>query len=817
MKDERFDEILDAMRDEAVSPAELKEAHERVWRRMTAGSVCADFRADFDDYRAGRLAEARQVLMADHLSRCSDCRKAMDELEGRRNVVEMPVERRRKWLPEGQWRRWAVAAGLAAIALFASRDRIDSALAPSGPRATVAAVNGGLYTVAGRAITAGAALGEAEGIRTAAGSRAVLRLADGSMVEMNERTELAVKAAWSGQTVELSRGDVIVVAAKQTRGGLHVTTSDSEATVKGTIFTVSAGLNGSMVGVVEGSVEVRQPGRERLLKPGERSATSPSLERVGVREAVAWSADADKYYSLLAELAAIEKKLAELPGPAPRTEAKLLVYMPAGTVAYGAMPNSSGTVRQAVSMIEDRTKDSAALKEWWESAEGEAARKMMGHVQSISPLLGDEIVFMLVKDGVKAGTQAPLVLAEVTAGKQADLEQAIAKMVADGGKAMSYRINGNLLVVSESAEALAALLPKLGTGAKSAFAAEIAARYKDGVGWLFALDVATFSPTWAENKTMPVVGIEKLNTIFFEQKHVNGADEVKASLGFKSARSGVASWLAEPGAAGSSQYIPPDSFMALSASTKNPRQAFDELVGIVSKADPKFEEELRKFEAETGVNVAGDLAGALGADFTFIVETPRIPIPGWVAVMEVYRPESIDAAAARFVETFNGKLGAEQEKQFKVALTQAEAGGRVWRTMASAAGKTPLMWTYDRGYMIVTMDRAIGERAIAARAGGYPLVRSATFRSQMPGVSGMHHSGFLWLNTKGLLSDLAGLATNAALKQLLEYRDPVLVVFDGSTERIDAASRTRLTSLVFDVLLASSAGKAEPSSVKANQ
>ncbi len=815
MKDERFDEILDAMRDEEVSPAELKEARERVWRRMTAGSVCADFRAEFAAYRAGRLPEARQVLMADHLSRCADCRKAMDELEGRRNVIEMPVSPRRKWLPEGQWRRWAVAAGLAAIALFASRDAIDSALAPSGPRATVASVNGGLYTVAGRTIAAGAALGEAEGVRTAAGARAVLRLADGSMVEMNERTELAVKAAWSGQTVQLARGDVIVVAAKQKRGGLHVATADSEATVKGTIFTVSAGLGGSLVGVVEGSVEVRQPGIEKLLKPGEHSATSPSLGRVEVREAVAWSANADKYYSLLAELATIEKKLAELPGPAPRTQSELLAYMPVGTVVYGAMPNIGGTVRQAVSMIEDRTDDSAALKEWWESPGGEAARKMMGHVQSISPLLGDEIVFMLVKDGVTAGKLAPVVLAEVMAGKQADLDQAIAKVEVDPGKAPAYKIAGNLLVVADSPEELTALLPKLGTGATSAFATQIAARYKDGAGWLFALDVATFSPDWAENKTVSMVGIEKLNTIFFEQKQVNGADEVKASLGFTSARSGVASWLAEPGAAGSADFVTPEAFMALSASTKNPRQAFDELVDLVSKVDPKFQEALRKFESETGVNVSGDLAGALGSDFTFIIETPRIPVPGWVAVMEIYHPESIDAAAARFVEAFNRKLGADQQ-QFKITLTQVESGKYVWRTMTSAAAKTPLMWTYHAGYMVVTMDRAIGERAIATRESSYRLIRSAAFLAQMPGLSGMHHSGFLWLNSKGLLSDLAGLAPNPAVKQLLEYRDPVLVVFDGSTERIDAASRTRLTSLVFDVLLASSAGKAEATTTKAN-
>lgn len=815
MKDERFDEILDAMREETASPAEMKEARERVWKRMTAGQVCAEFRAEFDDYRAGRLVEARQVLMADHLSRCAECRKAMDELDGLRKVVEMPVAPRRKWMPEGQWRKWAVAAGLAAIALFAARDRIDTALAPSGPRATVAAVNGGLYTVSGRAIGVGMALGEGEAVRTGAAARAVLRLADGSMVEMNERTELAVKAAWSGQTIDLDRGDVIVTAAKQRRGGLHVATSDTTATVMGTIFTVRAGLGGSMVGVVEGAVEVRQPGRASVLKPGEHAATSTALDGIEVREAVAWSADAQKYQALLAELASIGKQLAELPGPAPRTQSTLLAKMPAGAVSYGAMPNIGGTVGEAISMIERRTEDSAVLKEWWESESGQNARKMLGHVQNITPLLGDEVVFMLVSDTAQTGKKMPLVLAEVAAGKQTALEEAIAKVAPVGGKALPYKIAGNLMVVSESQEALAALLPRLGTGAGSAFAAQIAERYKTGVSWMFALDVASFSPAMAESKSVSVVGIEKVNYLFFEQTRVNGADQVKASIGFKSARTGVASWLAEPGASGSSEYITSDAFFALSASTKNPRQAFDELVDLIGKTDAKFAEELNKFESGTGVSVANDIASALGPDFTLIVETPRIPIPSWVVAMEVYRPELIDAAAGRFVETFNAKLPADQQ-QFKVTLASAEASGRVWKTLTSAAAKSPLMWTYDRGYMIVTTDRAVGERAITARASGYPLVKSATFKSRMPGVGAVHHSGFFWLNTKGALADLSGLVSNEALKQLLENDEPLLVVIDGSTERIEAASRTRMTSLVFDVLLASGAGKPGASAAKVN-
>ncbi len=60
---------------------------------------------------------------------------------------------------------------------------------------------------------AGAAIGEKERIRTGPGTQAVLRLADGSTVDVNERTELFVTAAWSGLSIHLLRGDVIVKAA----------------------------------------------------------------------------------------------------------------------------------------------------------------------------------------------------------------------------------------------------------------------------------------------------------------------------------------------------------------------------------------------------------------------------------------------------------------------------------------------------------------------------------------------------------------------------------------------------------------------------
>src|SRR6185436_6759450 len=105
------------------------------------------------------------------------------------------------------------AAGVVMGALYLGRNSIDSLLAPSGSRATVVSVSGDLYRLPQSPLAPGAALAERDIVRTGAGSHAVLQLADGSRVELNQRTELFVEAAWSGQTIRLDRGDVIVQAA----------------------------------------------------------------------------------------------------------------------------------------------------------------------------------------------------------------------------------------------------------------------------------------------------------------------------------------------------------------------------------------------------------------------------------------------------------------------------------------------------------------------------------------------------------------------------------------------------------------------------
>ena len=311
MSEERLDRALQEMKEDDVDAGTLGAARGRVWNKLTdAGSAtCAEFRQDFSAYLRKELSPGRQLLVADHLSRCPACRAQLAEMKGERSITAMPQRSSSRWV------RWAALSAAAAVlfaVLYIGRDAIDGMLAPGGPRATVVAANGGVYRLTAGSLEAGAAIGDRESVRTGPGAHAVLRLVDGSTVDVNERTELFVTAAWSGQTIHLQRGDVIVKAAKQRRGRLRVLTRDSIASVKGTVFAVSAGLGGSVVSVVEGSVAVNQPGREILLRPGDQAASIPALAS-SVASAVSWSPDAESYLALLKSFVKIERELASVP------------------------------------------------------------------------------------------------------------------------------------------------------------------------------------------------------------------------------------------------------------------------------------------------------------------------------------------------------------------------------------------------------------------------------------------------------------------------------------------------------------------------
>jgi ferric-dicitrate binding protein FerR (iron transport regulator) len=77
-------------------------------------------------------------------------------------------------------------------------------------------------------------------IRTAKDSDAMLKLKDGSMVELRERSGFSTTQTASDLTIRLERGSVIVQAAKRRSGHLYVATVDCRVAVTGTVFSVTA-------------------------------------------------------------------------------------------------------------------------------------------------------------------------------------------------------------------------------------------------------------------------------------------------------------------------------------------------------------------------------------------------------------------------------------------------------------------------------------------------------------------------------------------------------------------------------------------------
>src|SRR5262249_35067193 len=134
-----LDRVLGEIRNEQIDPAILERAAGRVWEQISAAGQprlvdkirsCEDFQALFADYRAGRLSEARRLLVEDHTHECVACRKV---LAGRSRVAEFPVPRR-----EVRSYRWAMAAAVVAGVGLTTWGVLYYVNGPSGSLTTVA-------------------------------------------------------------------------------------------------------------------------------------------------------------------------------------------------------------------------------------------------------------------------------------------------------------------------------------------------------------------------------------------------------------------------------------------------------------------------------------------------------------------------------------------------------------------------------------------------------------------------------------------------------------------------------------------------------
>ena len=831
-----LDRAISEIRNEAIDPAAVSAAGERVWARVSeaapaqpSGEVetirtCADFQALIPAWREHRLPSARALLLEDHFHECPACRKALT-----RRAQPEPIPIRKPMSPV--W-KWAVAAAMIVAAGWSGYFAYDRfAPAPAGPRATVRTLDGVLYATAAGASTplaAGAAIEERQTVRTAKGSGALLRLRDGSVVEMRERTELALSEARNGATIQLAAGSIIVQAAKQRRGHLYVSTADCLVSVTGTVFSVNSGLKGSRVSVIEGEVQVAQDGRTSVLHPGDQLATSAALTPVPVNEEIAWSRDFGRYVALLNEFSKLRKKLEAAPGPGLRRSSKLLSLVPDGAVFYASIPNLGPTLSETSRLFHEQLRQSEVLRRWWaekmKTPENQAKLDdVLNRVRAFSDYLGQEIVVALVPSaGGEPG--APLVMAEASRpGLRAFLEQEIAKLKAEphgqvpvrivddpasavsAGKEALVYVGGDIVAVSTDLAQLrrvAALAAQPGASAfaKSDFYARIAAAYGQGVTWLFCADLRTLVGKNAKaNQDLQRSGFGDLRYLMLQRKEVAGRAENSADLTFAQPRRSIASWLAVPAPMRGLNYISPDATLAVAVLAKNPAQMLDD-VSALSHSD--LSTGLAEFEAQTGVNLRTELIEPLGGELAFALDGPVLPQPSWKLVLEVNDPE-------RFTQTLDKLVAAAKGL---VRLEKQTADGRTFYTLTGPKPGLEAHFVFDNGLAIAAPTQDLLVRALQYRSTGYTLARSPKFTALLPHDGQVNFSAMVYHSLGSLVAPFAGKMQltpeqRKSLDTLAPADAPALVLIYGEPDRIHLTSSGSFLGLGLERMLGLAPGR----------
>jgi hypothetical protein len=822
---------------------------------------CDDFRTLMPAYLSQHLSPARKLLLEDHFRECVCCRQALRVARGD-EVPSQELSFRIPW-----YRRKWVLAGTVGIVLTLVAAAILSGLLPGllpfnrGNIATVEAARGFIFTVSGPQtipLTANARLRAGEEVRTAAGSSAAMRLADGSEIEMGERADVWVSRAWNGATIHLRQGSVIVQAAKQ-RGKhrLQVATPDCLVSVKGTVFAVTQGLGAARIAVIQGVVIVHHMRRAHVLEAGDEYSTGTSLAKVPIREDIAWSQHAGRYLALLGEFAHIQKQLESIPGPPLRYRSRLARYLPRETVIYAAIPNLAPTLRDAQTLFEQHLRSSEVLRQWWDqqtaSGTAEVIGVALGEVRAVSDYLGSEIILGWAQE-VEGRQSSPVILAEVRKpGFRAFLQSqlntlsgiggprlrivtnpsAILKPPADGS-GVYLLLKDHILAITTSAAMLrteARLIERERPGGftSTPFYSAIQEQYQNGAGWVFCADLEQIAghsvsiKGHSPNPELGQTGFEGVKYLVIERKSSEGRTESRAVLTFAGQRTGVAGWLAAPSPMGTLSFVSPDAAAAISLVLGEPQSILADVFRIAGSKDQSFRRNLDRFETETHLNIEQDLAGSLGGEITFAQDGPLLPTPSWVAVLDAYQPQRLQVAIEHLINCVNQNFKGSLPP---LSLTKTQGGRRTDYTLqlgpqtgprADSSKAHQVVYTFDDGYMILAPDQAALARAIQNHESGYTLTRSAEFRAAMPRDQNPYCSALVYGNLKAKLAGITNLLESsqavtpeerASLQKLDQENHPTVVCAFGEPDRIAVAATGSFFGLGLDAL--AGIGNSEP-------
>ena len=878
------------IREEQIDESIVDQSAERVWARVSEKAAlepssmtlnlkganamnlnetteqisgCGDFQSLMPAYLKGQLSAARTLLLEDHSNECVSCRR---ELKAQRSVsakksgpaaIGRPAQANASWFGNFNTLRWGIAAaavicvGIASLFMYERLDLSGRTLA-----ATLDSTNGEVFVVSDagtRELAAGQQLQKGEHVRTAKDSNALLRLADGSTVEMRERSEFSVSENMRGVTINLDRGDVIVEAAKQHNGRLYVQTPDSLVSVKGTIFSVESGTKGSRVSVVEGEVKVNHSGKDETLLPGDQTTTNPGLDKTSVQQNVAWSRNAAKYANLVSDLAKLKQDVNQRAArPGVRHSSRFVDLVPENTVFYAALPNLSQTLADSERIMQERIKQNPALAEWWKNEKGHGAGlndQTLSRIQELGSQLGDEIVVTASMDA-KGEPSGILVLGQVkdAASFRNYLDSQIASLSQTSGEMPKVRIiddpmtakvvtapltkvavkgekrsaapsellvwlNNDIFAASPQIETLrgfAATLkaPPANGFASSSFHQTINDVYKEGAGLIVAADLEKILATAVGKSNSPnaqreiegfkQLGVMNLRQFVAEQKEMGGKTLSQAALTFRQSDHGIPSWLAAPGPMGALDFISPNANVAAAFVVKEPTLLADDLLGFIETVDPDIRARLKEVETQQGLSIRDDFAAPLGGEFAFAIDGPILPTPSWKVILEVYDQVKLQNTFQRAFEKLNQL--STLSGQGNLTLESSAVGNQTYYTIKSNNVGIEVNYTYSNGYLIAAPTRALLEQAIRNREAGNTLVRSSRFMNSLPQDGNTNFSAILYHDLAPLVGPLAERLKNAGGEMTEQQRQklgsidvnapPTLVYAYAQGDRITLAANT---------------------------
>jgi hypothetical protein len=860
-----IDNVSLRIREDEPSDATIDGAADRVWARIAAETAtaapivaeaapvehihgCADFQSLIPAHLRGQLSDARRLLLEDHTQECIPCRRALKEARVGRvaaRASQPAAQLKTKSAQTHVW-KWAIAATLVVGFTFAAYTLLRS-YNYSGVAGTVDLAQGTVYKITdtdSRPLAVGEKIQRGEKIRTAKDASATVRLNDGSMVEMRERSEFYVSENSHGTTLNLARGNVIVEAAKQHDRHLYVATNDALVSVTGTIFSVNSATKGSRVSVIEGEVHVDHQGEDKVLHPGDQTTTNVSLEPVAIKDEIKWSRNAERYTNVMAQLTALRKDLnAKVTRPGVRYSTRLLDLMPEGTVLYGALPNLTGTIAESHRIMQERIQQNPALREWWQKenhqSNGDAAdlNQLINRVREFGKYLGSEIA-VGAQLGANGEPENPLVIGELSdaAGFRPFLEGQIAQFKSNEKGAPSIRIiddpatatpgavdakspevliwiQGDIFAAApklEQLQRLAAGIKAPGTNAftQSPFYARISDTYGEGAGLIVAADLEKIVPQMIQRDAKESggqqradvfreLGLTNLKHFMIEQKEAEGKTLSRAMLTFNETKRGIPSWLAQPGPMGALEFISPDANIVTAFVVKEPAALVDDLLGALEKVQPDLRRQLNELQTEHGLDVRKDFAAPLGGEFAFTIDGPILPTPSWKMIFEVYDQAKLQQTFERVVDEVNRM--ATKEGKGGLQWQRESVGGYTFYTLRSVDFGLEVHYTYANGYLIAAPTGGLLSNALRYREAGHTLLHSARFKSALPSDGNANFSAIFYHDLGPLLEPLTERAAKsknlteeqqAALRQLGADQPPTLAYAYAQGDRIILAANT---------------------------